>query len=131
MAETASASISFNQLTATTYQYSISLTDTGTTQIGTFWFSWLPGQGYLTDIPSFTSPAGWSASITDGVPPANGYSILWSAATPLLPGQTLAGFTFTSTMTPAEVFGTSTIHPPTPVTTSTIYSGGIFSDAGF
>src|SRR6476659_7810028 len=109
MAESASAAISIAQLTATTYQYSISLTDTGTTNVGTFWFSWIPGEGYLTDIPTFSSPAGWSATLTDGAPPANGYSILWTAnssPSALLSGQTLGGFSFTSTMTPSELFGT-------------------------
>jgi hypothetical protein len=131
MAESASTSISVAQLTATTYEYSISLTDTGTTQIGTFWFSWIPLAGFLPESPSFSSPIGWSAAITDGVPPANGYSIQWVASNPLMPGQTLDGFTFNSTITPDVLFGASTIHPPTPVTTSTIYSGGPFSDAGF
>jgi Ca2+-binding RTX toxin-like protein len=131
MAESASASISFVNLDPTTYQYSITVTDTGTTPIGTFWFSWVPGQGYLPVIPTFSSPAGWSAQITDGPPPANGYSILWLASTALQPGQSLSGFTFTTTIAPQTLFANSTIHPPTPVTTFTTYSGGIFSDAGF
>ena len=35
----------------------ITVTDTGTTPIGTFWFSWVPGQGYLPDQPTFAAPA--------------------------------------------------------------------------
>ncbi|MFO1159012.1 MAG: hypothetical protein U1E60_24385 [Reyranellaceae bacterium] len=79
MPESASATISVVQINPTTYQYSITVTDTGSTPIGTFWFSWIPGQGYLPNLPSFTSPADWSATITDGAPPGNGYSILWTA----------------------------------------------------
>lgn len=134
MSESASASIAGLQVDPTTFQYSITLTDTGTTPIGTFWFSWVPGQGYLPNIPTFQAPAGWSAILTDGAPPGNGYSIQWTAgsgAAALQPGQFLNGFTFSSATTPGVLFGTSTIHPPTPVTTSTVYSGGIFSDPGF
>jgi hypothetical protein len=134
MSESASASIAFTQLDPTTYKYSITLSDSGTTPIGTFWFSWVPGEGFLPDIPTFVAPQGWSAQVTDGTPPANGYSILWLAndqPSGLQPGQSLGGFSFTSHTAPATVFGTSPIHPPSPVTTSTVYSGGIFSDAGF
>ena len=131
MALSASASISVVQLDATTYRYTITLADTGTTPIGTFWFSWLPGQGYLPDLPTFTSPVGWSAQLTDGAPPQNGYSILWTASTALQPGESLGNFSFTSTATPSVLFANSTIHSPTPVTTSVVYSGAPFSDAGF
>ena len=134
MPQSASATIAIAQLDPTTYRYSVTLTDTGTTPIGTFWFSWLPGQGYLPDIPTFVAPAGWSGPITDGPLPFNGHSILWTANVPaaaLQPNQPLAGFTFQSTVTPAILFANSTIHPPTPVTTATVYSGGIFSDAGY
>lgn len=135
MSESASASIAVTQLDPTTYKYSITLTDTGTTPIGTFWFSWVPGEGFLPDFVTFpSSQGGWSAQITDGQPPANGYSILWTASgasLALLPGQTLDIFTFTSSTAPATLFGNSAIHPPMPVTTSTVYSGAPFSDAGF
>lgn len=134
MSLTASATVSFVQITASAYEYTITLTDTGTTPIGTFWFSWLPGAGFLPDLPSFSGPDGWSASLTDGTPPANGYSILWSAssaAAALHSGQSLSDFVFTSTTAPATLFGISTIHAPTPVTTSVVYSGAAFSDAGF
>jgi hypothetical protein len=43
----------------------------------------------------------------------------------------LEAFTFSSTVTPAVLFGTSTIHPPTPVTTSVVYAGGPLSDPDF
>ncbi|WP_338830578.1 calcium-binding protein [Bradyrhizobium sp. 27S5] len=134
MAEKASAFIGFVQLSPTSYQYTITLIDNGTTPIGTFWFSWLPGQGYLSEIPTFVAPSGWTASITDGVPPANGYSVRWvadSTATALQPGQSLTGFTFTTSIAPNELFADSSIHPGVFGTTSVVYSAGPFSDGGF
>ncbi|WP_395711063.1 Ig-like domain-containing protein [Reyranella sp.] len=117
----------------TSYRYTIVLKDTGTTPIGAFWFSWIPGQGYLPSLPTFSSSAQWSAQLTDGPLPGNGYSILWqatSALNALQPGQA-DSFTFSSAVAPTVLFGSSTIHPPTPVTTSFVYSGAAFSDAGF
>ena len=121
----AAASIIVAPISQTSYRYTIVLEDTGTTPIGALWFSWLPGEGYLPDVPTFTSPAQWSAQLTDGPLPVNGFSILWQASSPsavLSPGQENS-FTFFSTATPAVLFGLSTIHPPTPVTTSVVYSG--------
>src|ERR1700759_3653812 len=64
-AEMASATMTSTQLSATTWQYNIQLNDTGTTDIGTFWFSWVPGLNFLADSPtSVTSPASWSDTIT-------------------------------------------------------------------
>ncbi len=52
------------------WDYTITLTDTGTTTIGTFWYSWIPGQGYLPSLPTnFSAPAGWAMNLTDGPPP--------------------------------------------------------------
>jgi hypothetical protein len=117
------------------WDYTIELTDTGTTSIGTFWFSWIPGQGYLPTLPSdFTEPTGWAAHLTDGPPPpagSDGYSIQFVASSNLLePGQT-ATFGFTSSDSPTTLAGDSAIHSPTPILTSFIYSGAPFSDSGF
>ena len=45
--------------------------------------------------------------------------------------KSLTGFSFTSTDTPAEVFGNSNFYPTTLVNTSVVYSGAPFSDTGF
>ena len=79
MSLSAAAGIIVAQLDAANYRYTIVLADTGTTSIGTFWFSWLPGQGYLPSQPTFTAPTQWSAQLTDGPLPGNGFSILWQA----------------------------------------------------
>ncbi|MGD9881238.1 MAG: Ig-like domain-containing protein [Reyranella sp.] len=128
----AAATIIVAPLSQASHRYTIILGNTGDTPIGSFWFSWLPGEGYLPDQPTFASPAQWTAQLTDG-PPNNGYSILWqvtSSVASLLPGHA-DGFTFSSTVTPDVLFGTSTIHPPTPVTTSVVYVGGPLSVPDF
>jgi hypothetical protein len=131
--EIASAVISSTQLTPTTLQYTIDLTDAGTTNIGTFWFSWIPGEGFMDAAPlSISAPANWTPLQTDGPPPSDGYSIQWVAQTgdELTPGESLSGFMFDSTLTPQDLARVSTIHPGAPVLTSFAYSAGPFSDPG-
>src|SRR6516164_109855 len=125
MAIMAFASVAVDPLGPSLWQYSITLHDTGTTPIGTFWFSWVPGEGFLASLPSsIKSPAGWADMITNGAPPSDGYSIQWtSSSSPLMPSASLKGFSFDSSEAPSSVFGDSVIHPGTPVSTSTVYSG--------
>jgi hypothetical protein len=133
MSDNASFSINAIQVGAASYQYTIDITDTGSGPIGTFWFAWVPGAGYLPDLPQFAAPEGWRGMVTNGAPPADGYSIQWvaeSAGDALQPGQSLSGFTFTSAISPSTLFGLSAIHPPAMVDTAVIYSAGPFSDAG-
>jgi hypothetical protein len=132
--EIASAVISSTQLTPTTFQYTMDLTDAGTTNIGTFWFSWVPGEGFMDSAPlSLSAPANWHVAQTDGPPPVDGYSIQWvaMAGAALTPGDSLSGFTFESELTPQDLAGLSSIHVGTPVLTSFTYSGAPFSDGGF
>jgi hypothetical protein len=139
LASPASAGLSADGVISATpvganWDYTINLTDTGTTTVGTFWFSWVPGQGYLPTLPTgFAPPAGWAANLTDGPPPGDGYSIQFVANSPaneLTPGNSLT-FGFVSSDSPTTLAGNSAIHPPTPILTSTIYSGAPFSDSGF
>jgi hypothetical protein len=124
------------------FTYDITVTDTGSTTIGTFWFAWEPGLNFLPTKPSSaTSPAGWGNA--DGVssepaftgPEAavDGTGIQWvahSAGALIQPGQSLSGFEFTTHDTLAQLAGDSPTHPGTPATMTTIYSGVPFSDAG-
>jgi Hint domain len=134
MAEQASATITANQLGPTLWQYSLTLVDSGSTTVGTFWFAWIPGQDYLATLPtSVTSPTGWMDNITHGGP-GDGYAIQWlasSGSSDIASGGTLTGFSFESTDTPSEISGNSVFFPSTPVTTSFVYSGAPFSDPGF
>ena len=125
-----SASFAFSQ-SGSIYSYDITLNNTGTTTIGTFWFAWVPGAGFMSVAPTnVTSPTGWSEILTDG----NG-SIQWTTSTAkLASGTSLSGFDFQSTLTPAQLEAAYTgggTGNGDPVATSFVYSGAPFSDAGF
>src|SRR5450432_3365208 len=100
MSEAASATISGVLAGNSTYQYSATLNDTGSTTIGTFWFAWVPGEDFLDVSPTnIVTPAGWTALVTH-VGAGDGYAIQYKATTAasyLQPGASLSGFGFTST----------------------------------
>jgi hypothetical protein len=125
--EAATATFTVTTVSPGLFQYDLTLTDTGTTTIGTFWFSWIPGAGFMPVAPSsVASPAGWSDILTN----SDG-AIQWTNSTPLSPGSSLSGFEFDSTLTLAQLEGPSTSNPSDPVDTFFTYSGAPFSDAGF
>jgi hypothetical protein len=133
--EMASATIDPSPLGGGVYQYQITLDDIGTTPVGTFWFSWIPGEDFMPVMPmEIDSPAGWSEIVTHGGA-TDGYAIQWkasAAATALQPGDSLSGYKFQSTVTPAELAAANGFYPDKlPVVTAFVYSGGPFSDAGF
>jgi hypothetical protein len=125
---TATATYTDTQPTPGVYDYEFTLSNTGSTAIGTFWFSWIPGRGFMTAMPSaVTSPAGWSDALTEEA----GTAIMWTTTSDALaPGQSLAGFSFESTETPAELAGDDHATGD-PVTTSFVYIGRPFGDPGF
>ena len=130
--EAATATYSSTQLSPTSWQYTLTLNDTGTTDIGTFWFAWVPGEDFMPTAPSsIDSATGWSALTTHGSA-ADGFAIQWKAGAGALlaPGQSLSGFTFDSATSPQQMMGDSPFFPGTPVTTAFIYQGAPFSDAG-
>ena len=109
--------------------YSITLNNTGTTTIGTFWFGWVPGAGFLSATPTdIGSPAGWTEMTTN-----SGAAIQWITSTPLAAGSSLSGFTFDSTETPTELLsaftGTGT-GSGDPQSTAFVYSGAPLVGAG-
>jgi hypothetical protein len=109
------------------FQYDLTLTDTGTTTIGTFWFSWVPGAGFMPVGPTgVVSPAGWSDILTN----SDG-AIQWTTGAPLTAGSSQSGFEFDSTLTLAQLEAASTSNPSDPVDTFFTYSAAPFSDAGF
>ena len=114
-------------MTASTYHYDILLKNTGTTTIGTFWFSWVPGQDFMPSAPSnIAAPTFWGAATTHGGP-SDGYGIQWVSSNPVyyLPaGQSLTGFSFDSAMTPSQLAAGL-------VGTSYVYIGAPLGDAGF
>ncbi len=128
----ANATLSSTELSPTSWQYSLTLTDAGTTNIGSFWLAWIPGQDYMPTSPTnITSASAWSALVTGGNP-GNGYAIQWvaGAGASLTPGQSTT-FSFDSASSPQQLAGNSPFYPSTPTLTSFVYSGAPFSDAGY
>jgi hypothetical protein len=126
----ATATLSTQQLGPNSYEYSITLNNTGDTNIGTYWFSWIPGYDFLTPSPTnVSSPAGWTGGVQqDGFIPGY-YALEWNTATPLAPGQSLSGFKFDSSESPAALMATS-YFPPYSVATSYVYIGPSQGDPG-
>lgn len=128
----ASETITAQQAGPNSWNYSMSLTNTGTTAIGSYWFAWIPGYDFLPSAPtSLSAPAGWTVTT-----PQDGFiqpywSIQWvNGSTPLQPGQTLSGFNFTSPDSPTTVGGPSYLGAPYPVTLAYAYIGAPEFDPG-
>lgn len=111
------------------YQYDLTLKNTGTTTIGTYWFAWIPGAGFLKPPPDdVMSPAGWTEKLT-----AKDGAIQWTTTSLLSPGATLSGFSFESTETPAQLAGVvpgSGLGAGDPITTSYVYIAAPLQDPG-
>jgi hypothetical protein len=136
-AETGTGTISVTPLGGGEFQYNIALTNTSTDttatgDIGTFWFSWVPGHDFMEAKPTnITFPTGWSANITGSDSASDGNAIQWVAGTgPVLtPGNT-DDFSFDSTEPLSQITGPSSYTPPDNETTSFLYHTGPFSDSG-
>lgn len=125
----ATATYTATQATPGVYTYALTLNNTGTTNIGTFWFSWVPGAGFLTPVPSaYTSPAGWTYTATNA-----GAGIRWVTTTNLLAaGSSLSGFSFTSTETPDQLAAPRTVGAFTqPGAVSYVYEGAPLTTASY
>jgi hypothetical protein len=120
----ASAQIALTSSVGANNNYTITVNNTGTDTIGTFWFAWTPPADpieydFLPTTPSAAAgPAGWIAPTLTAFP---GTSIEFYNITgsDILPGQS-GTFTFTTTDTPTTLQGTSLGFP---ITTSFIYDG--------
>lgn len=137
-ATSASGSLSSQQLGPNSYEYSLTLQNTGTTPIKTFWFGWIVYQpfGYIYDLlPSapttVISPSGWNgAGLNDSGFSPGKYGIEWTSATGLAAGASLSGFKFDSPDNPTTI-GTQTGFAGYPIRESWVYQGASQSDAGF
>lgn len=119
----ASASMSSTQIAPGEFNYQITVQDTGTTTIGTFWFSWIPGAGFMPATPTdVMSPTGWTDTLTNG-----GKSIRWTTTSDdIQSGDSLDMFSFDSTVTPAEFMGLFPgpgLGAGDPILTTTVYAG--------
>ena len=116
-----------------TFDYTITLENTGTTNIGTFWNCWVPGKNFMAvspDASTIVSPAGWTDKVTHGGS-NDGFAIQWTTTTaPLAPGDSLQ-FSFESTDPPSDIGGDSVFYPGTPVETSFVYIGAPLVGNGY
>ena len=129
--ERATAILSFAQINATTYHYKMTLNNIGTTNLGTYWFAWVPGEDFMPTSPTnISSPPSWTSQITFAGP-GDGYAILWIASSPLAPGGSLSGFEFDSTTTPQQMAGPSAFFDHPPVLESFVYEGAPLADPGY
>lgn len=137
MAESASAQLTLLSTSGTAgnpvYNYDVTVTNTGTTSLGTFWMGWMPGQDFLPSTPgAVSSPSGWTSTLTGSGNNLDGTAIEWVASSnPIAPGQSLGGFDFSTKDSPQSLAANSPSHPASPALTSFVYGGAPFSDAGF
>ncbi len=121
----ASAQIALSSTVGANNNYTITLNNTGTTNIGTFWFAWTPPgdpveYDFLPTAPSAANqPTGWAGLISAGFPGTSieYYNISGSAITP---GQS-GTFQFTTTDSKATLQGTA--FGVFPITESFVYAG--------
>ncbi len=116
------------------FNYTIALSNSSASNasIGTFWYSWVPGEDFMATNPiSVSPPTGWTDSVTN-MGSGDGYAILFisnGSSSNVQPGSSL-NFSFVSADTPTEMSGDSVFYPGTPVGTSYVYPVGPFSDGG-
>ncbi len=123
----ATGTISTSQ-TSAPFNYTISLNNTGDTNIGTLWFSWIPGYGFMSEAPTNISrPTGWTgfSLLEFGGYSLELYNITGSA---IAPGGS-ATFGFTSNLSPTQMAGDAIFGNK--VTTSFVYIGFPETDPGY
>lgn len=105
----ATAQLNAQSLGGGEFQDDITVTNTGTSPLGSFWYSWLPenpgsdGIGYLTALPtSITAPPGWTEVIR---PASSPYAIEWvnSTGSNIAASSAMGGFNFQTTESPASL----------------------------
>jgi hypothetical protein len=135
-AEVASGVVTGTSLGGGEWQYDITLSnnssaDNANTTIGTFWFSWAPGEDFMEALPTnVVAPTGWTAALTGRAHAGDGSAIQFVAlSTDLLhAGSSLGGFQFDSNETPAQLAAPSSFFENEIETQSAAYVGAPFSD---
>jgi hypothetical protein len=104
------------------FLYTVTLNNTGTTNIDTLWFGWLPDNyDFLTSVPTPTkTPANWASYVESGY---YGSSIEFydTGSSPIGMGQSSSSFQFTSPDSPDVIGGDNELFP-FPETYSYVYS---------
>jgi hypothetical protein len=118
----ATATLYSQQLSPTSYEYFVTLNNTGSVPLETFWFSWIPGYDLLPSTPSTViSPGTWGETIQKEGINGTTASIQWvNAGAPLAGGQSLSGFDFITSDPPSVINGTDF---GLPVEYSYVYTG--------
>lgn len=97
-AQSASATLSGVAAGGGNFDYTITLSNTGTYDLNSFWYGWIQFQNDLPSDPiSAANSLGWANTL-------DGNSIMWqnSTGTALAPNQS-ATFTFVDSSTPAQI----------------------------
>jgi hypothetical protein len=133
LADLSASAVLSTTSTSSPYNYTIDLHNTGTTNIGTLWFSWDANSDYnfMPSSPTnIVAPAGWADPISH-VFSGDGYGIEYYnlSGSPIAPNAH-GTFQFTSTDSPTTMMGLGW-YGGNNVTTNWVYSGSPFSDAGF
>jgi len=93
------------------YNYTLTLTNNpdSTSNIETFWYSWVPGLDFMTTNPiSVTAPTGWGIYVENGAY-YGGFSIQFTTTTKdVTPGGSVQ-FQFSSLATPTDLSGSSPV----------------------
>ena len=106
------------------YNYTLTLHNTGTTPIGTFWYAWIedPELDFLPSFPTNISvPSGWYGLPSGG--PGH-YSIEWyNYFGNNVPAGGTQTFSFSTADSPSIINGQSPLYPAYKTQTSVIYEG--------
>ena len=103
------------------YVYSLTFANAAgaTSPVGSVWYAWIPGFFYLPGTPtSASAPVGWTATVS-------GNSVQYvasSSANYITAGQSLSGFGYQATFTPAQLAAAANSG------VSVAYSGGLFTE---
>jgi hypothetical protein len=130
----ATADVATAQTTAP-YTYTVTLHNTGDTQIGTFWFAWtLTPREYdflPTSPTNLVAPTGWIAPISHNATPGDVYGIeYYNVSGSNIPMGGSATFQFTTNDSPTALGGPAWF-PGFNVTHSVVYIGFPETDAGY
>jgi hypothetical protein len=119
--------------TSAPFNYTMSVTNTGTTPIGTLWFAWtnVPITYNLLPAPAsnISWPSGWVGFPTGPDRALDGYGVEYYTFNPIGPGQTLTGFNFTSNVAPAHL-GDSSGSYPLPIDTTYVFQSYLNTGPG-
>jgi len=117
------------------FNYTVTLHNTGTTDIGTLWFAWTNTPGDYNFLPTsptnITAPDGWLSPVTHNAFGGDGYGIEWYnyLGSTIAPGGT-GLFQFTSNDSPSVLAGNA-YFPGFKVSHSFVYVGFPETDPGF